>query len=112
MIGGKNSWFCNLLPDQCLDQAMGLLNQDLSTDTESLHARLFETISKRLRELRLLLLHQAHSATRANLVRRLRFELRWGLIQRCLRPPRLPIPASSAQKMEGRRGIEPRFRRS
>jgi type VI secretion system protein ImpL len=57
--------FCNLLPDQCLDQAMGLLNQDLSTDTESLHARLFETISKRLRELRLLLLHQAHSATRA-----------------------------------------------
>ena len=57
--------FCDLLPEKCLDQAMGLLNQDLSTDTASLHTRLFETITQRLRDLRLLLLHQAHSVTRS-----------------------------------------------
>jgi type VI secretion system protein ImpL len=53
--------FCNLLPDRCLDQAMGFLNQDLSTDTEFLHSRLIETITKRLRELRLLLLNQTYA---------------------------------------------------
>jgi type VI secretion system protein ImpL len=55
--------FCDMLPEKCLDQAMGFLNQDLSTDTEFLHARLIDTITKRLRELRLLLLSQAHSVT-------------------------------------------------
>ncbi|MFP7754270.1 type VI secretion protein IcmF/TssM N-terminal domain-containing protein [Thermodesulfobacteriota bacterium B35] len=48
--------FCDRLPDGVADQAMGILNRDLSTDVTALHARLGEVLSRRLRELRLLLL--------------------------------------------------------
>ena len=48
--------FCGRLPDNVLDQAMGFLNQDLSTDVTALHNRMGSLIGNRLRELRLLLL--------------------------------------------------------
>ena len=55
--------FCKLLPEKCLNQAMGFLNQDLSAEPETLHKQLMETIGKRLRDLRLLLLRPAQSMT-------------------------------------------------
>ncbi|OQX20440.1 MAG: hypothetical protein BWK76_01195 [Desulfobulbaceae bacterium A2] len=54
--------FCDHLPERCLDQAMGLLNNELSTDPDKVVSRLFESIAARLRELRLLLVQQAQAA--------------------------------------------------
>ncbi len=53
--------FCDRLPDKTLDQAMGLLNHDLSTDVASFHNRAMHTIGERLRDLRLLLFHKSES---------------------------------------------------
>ena len=47
--------FCECLPENCLDQAMGLLNHDLSTDVSGLVDKSFGSIQGKLRELRLLL---------------------------------------------------------
>ncbi len=51
--------FCDALPQQALNQAMGVLNQNLSPDVQSLTGKVFRTVGDRLRDLRLLLLHQA-----------------------------------------------------
>ena len=53
--------FCDHLPEKALDQAMGLINQDLSTDVAAFHNRVMHTIGERLRDLRLLLLHKSES---------------------------------------------------
>ncbi|MBN1932239.1 MAG: hypothetical protein JW786_11590 [Desulfobacterales bacterium] len=53
--------FCDQLPEKSLDQAMGFLNHDLKTDVMSLHERGILTLGERLRDLRLLLIHQAES---------------------------------------------------
>ena len=53
--------FCDHLPDKGLDQAMGLINHDLSTDVAAFHDRAMHTIGERLRDLRLILLHKSAS---------------------------------------------------
>ncbi len=53
--------FCDFLPEKSLDQPMGLINQDLSTDVIAFQKRTINTIDERLRNLRLLLLHQRES---------------------------------------------------
>ncbi len=53
--------FCDFLPEKGLDQPMGLINQDLSTDVIAFQKRTINTIDERLRNLRLLLLHQRES---------------------------------------------------
>lgn len=50
--------FCQLLPEQSLNQPMGFVNQDLSTDISGFVNRALDTIDERLRNLRLQLLHQ------------------------------------------------------
>lgn len=54
--------FCERLPEEGLDQPMGYVNQDLSTDVGTFLDRAMNTITERLRNLRLLLLHSAGSA--------------------------------------------------
>ena len=54
--------FCNSLPDNALEQAMGLINPDFKADVGSFFERAIHTIGERLRDLRLLLFH--HSGTR------------------------------------------------
>jgi type VI secretion system protein ImpL len=51
--------FCNSLPDKSLDQPMGFINQDLSTGMDAFLEKAVSTIGERLRNLRLLLLHQS-----------------------------------------------------
>jgi type VI secretion system protein ImpL len=53
--------FCDQLPEKDLDQAMGLINHDLSKDVETFIENGTRTMSERLRDLRLLLLHQSTS---------------------------------------------------
>ena len=53
--------FCDHLPEKALDQAMGLINHDLSTDVAAFHNRAMHTIGERLRDLRLLLFHKSES---------------------------------------------------
>jgi type VI secretion system protein ImpL len=53
--------FCDHLPEKALDQAMGLINHDLSTDVAAFHNRAMHTIGERLRDLRLLLFHRSES---------------------------------------------------
>ncbi len=60
LIQGMNE-FCDYLPEKGLDQPMGLINQDLSTDVIDFQKRTFDTIDERLRNLRLLLLQQRES---------------------------------------------------
>ncbi len=50
--------FCDQLPEKGLDQPMGFINQDLSTDVAAFLDRAMETLGERLRNLRILLLHQ------------------------------------------------------
>jgi type VI secretion system protein ImpL len=50
--------FCDALPETALNQAMGLLNQQLGQDSRALTDKVFRTVGDRLRDLRLLLLHQ------------------------------------------------------
>jgi len=47
--------FCECLPENCLDQAMGFLNRDLSKDVGSLADKYSRSIREKLKELRLLL---------------------------------------------------------
>ncbi len=53
--------FCDPLPEKGLGQPMGFVNQDLSTDVPSFLERAFQAIGERLRNLRILLLHQMGS---------------------------------------------------
>ncbi len=57
LIQGVNR-FCEHLPAKSLDQPMGIINQDLSTDVDSFVESALHTIDERLRTLRLQLLHQ------------------------------------------------------
>jgi type VI secretion system protein ImpL len=54
--------FCDSLPEKSLDQAMGLINHDLSKDVTAFHTRAIGVIADRLRDLRLLLFHQSDSS--------------------------------------------------
>lgn len=56
LIQGVNR-FCESLPEKSLDQPMGIINQDLSSDVESFVEQAVATIDERLRNLRLQLLH-------------------------------------------------------
>jgi type VI secretion system protein ImpL len=57
LVQGVNR-FCENLPDKSLDQPMGIINQDLSSDVQSFVEHAVATIDERLRNLRLQLLHQ------------------------------------------------------
>ncbi len=50
--------FCEALPEESLKQAMGLVNSDLSSDTTSFAKQVMESVTERLRNLRLLLSHK------------------------------------------------------
>lgn len=52
---------CDHLPDKSLEQAMGFMNHDLSTDVVAFIDRAMHTIGERLRDLRLLLFHKSES---------------------------------------------------
>lgn len=58
--------FCESLPDAALQQAMGLVNQELGGDAAGFTAKAFDTIGERLRELRLLLLHKTRERATAS----------------------------------------------
>jgi len=51
--------FCDQLPEKSLDQAMGIINHDHSKDVSTFIEDSSRTITERLRDLRLLLLHRA-----------------------------------------------------
>ena len=51
--------FCDHLPEKSLDQAMGVINHDFSTDVASYNNRTINTIGEKLRDLRLLLFHKS-----------------------------------------------------
>ncbi|UCH19936.1 MAG: type VI secretion system protein ImpL, partial [Deltaproteobacteria bacterium] len=50
--------FCDHLPDQAHDQALGLLNHNLSTDLPTFVSRTINTIGERLRDLRLFFINK------------------------------------------------------
>ena len=50
--------FCERLPEKALDHAMGFLNHDLSANIASFNERAMHTMSERLKDIRLQLLHQ------------------------------------------------------
>jgi type VI secretion system protein ImpL len=60
------SQFCESLPEKALQQAMGLVNQELSGDAAGFAATTFATVSERLRELRLLLLNKTRERSAAS----------------------------------------------
>ncbi|SPD75706.1 Type VI secretion system ATPase and inner membrane protein TssM [uncultured Desulfobacterium sp.] len=53
--------FCDRLPEKTLDQAMGMINQTLSTDISAFMTQTTSTIGERLRDLRLMLFHRTGS---------------------------------------------------
>ncbi|MCC7211517.1 MAG: hypothetical protein IT451_06640 [Candidatus Brocadia sp.] len=53
--------FCEHLPEKGLDQPMGVINKNLSTDVVAFQEEAIHTIGERLRSLRLLFLHQPAS---------------------------------------------------
>jgi type VI secretion system protein ImpL len=53
--------FCEQLPEKSLEQPMGVINQDLSTDVMDFLGGAIETIGERLRNLRILLVHKPES---------------------------------------------------
>jgi type VI secretion system protein ImpL len=57
LVQGVNR-FCENLPAKSLDQPMGIINQELSTDVDAFVESALHTIDERLRNLRLQLLHQ------------------------------------------------------
>lgn len=57
LIQGVNR-FCEHLPATSLDQPMGIINQELSSDVDAFVENALHTIDERLRTLRLQLLHQ------------------------------------------------------
>ena len=50
--------FCDHLPEKSLDQPMGFINQDLKTDVAAFQEQAFQAMGERLRNLRILLIHQ------------------------------------------------------
>lgn len=58
MIQGMTQ-FCDRLPEASLTQAMGLVNHNLQEDADSLENHAVDSIDERLRNCRLLLLHEA-----------------------------------------------------
>ncbi len=54
--------FCDQLPEETLNQPMGFLNQDLNKDITHFFDKAFETVSERLKDLQLLLLHNPEQA--------------------------------------------------
>ncbi len=57
LVQGMNL-LCQHLPEEALNQAMGYLNEDLSTDVDRFCVEAVDTVADRLRELRLILLHE------------------------------------------------------
>jgi type VI secretion system protein ImpL len=55
--------FSDQLPEKSLDQPMGFINTDFSSDGVAFEEKAFVTIGERLRNLRILLLHQSESKT-------------------------------------------------
>ncbi|RPJ04401.1 MAG: type VI secretion system protein ImpL, partial [Deltaproteobacteria bacterium] len=53
--------FSDQVPEKSLDQPMGVINQDLSSDVPGFFDRAMTTMGERLRNLRILLLHQLES---------------------------------------------------
>lgn len=53
--------FCDNLSEETHSQAMGMMNQDLSTDVESFTSRAIDSLTERLKDLRLLLFHESRS---------------------------------------------------
>ena len=53
--------FCDHVPEKSLDQPMGVINHDLSPDVIAFQGQAFDTLGERLRNLRILLLHQGES---------------------------------------------------
>jgi type VI secretion system protein ImpL len=53
--------FCNRISEKGHDQAMGVLNHDLSKDTAEFSRRTMHTLGERLKDLRLLLFHKPES---------------------------------------------------
>ncbi len=51
--------FCDQLPEKSLEQPMGFINQDLSRDVAAFQDRAISALGERLRNLRILLLHQS-----------------------------------------------------
>ncbi len=51
--------FCERVPENALEQAMGVINHDLSKDVVAFHRRGTGIVADRLRDLRLLLLHSS-----------------------------------------------------
>ncbi len=62
LIQGMNQ-FCEHLPDNVLSQAMGLVNHDFSKDAVKFQEQAIDAIAEKLRDLRLLILHQLKSNT-------------------------------------------------
>ncbi len=58
MIQGMTQ-FCDRLPEKSLTQAMGLVNHNLQEDADTLEKHAIDSIDERLRNCRLLLLHEA-----------------------------------------------------
>lgn len=58
--------FCDSLPENALNQAMGMLNHDLSTDIKKFMGKAFRHVGDRLRELRLILLNEKNKSTNAS----------------------------------------------
>ena len=55
--------FCDNLPEDTLAQAMGMVNQDLSSNVESFTSNSVHSLTQRLRDLRLLLFHTSRTKT-------------------------------------------------
>ncbi len=53
--------FCDRLPENSLDQAMGVINNDPGRNVESFAGKIVSTVGERLRDLRLLLFHESKS---------------------------------------------------
>jgi type VI secretion system protein ImpL len=53
--------FCDHLPETGLNQAMGVINQSLSTDIKKFLKHSMRSIGERIRDYRLLILHKPHS---------------------------------------------------
>ncbi|RJQ70895.1 MAG: type VI secretion system protein ImpL [Desulfobacteraceae bacterium] len=51
--------FCDLMPENALNQAMGFLNRESSADAAGVIEKAVRTVGDRLRDLRLILLHRA-----------------------------------------------------
>jgi len=62
LIRGINH-FCERLPDESLRQPMGMINQNLSTDIGSFLDNALETVGRRLRNMRMLILNQQDPRT-------------------------------------------------